>query len=384
MANAATAGRLLINQQAALQRGGADRECQPGGAKAFYTPSTGKRRSGSRRSSAGLHSQPLSSIPAGFQRSRLDEGYASLDSPGACASRVSMAAAGAAVAAEASVGVAGVQGSGRVQMEDTHYVGTEGDVFSAGVFDGHGGNAVANFLEKSFWPAYKGALKGKFGEKFALIRATKKTYLQLDEELTAAPKGLFGGMRERGLGGSKCGATAATVAVGTNAGCEKVLVAANVGDSRVLLVRNGEPLQLTVDHTPDREEERIRIELKNPNLKKPLVVNVGGTWRVGGLLALSRAFGDVYLKDYKNKDGGAGGFGLIAEPDVVVETVTSDDDMVVLATDGIFEVLSNEEVVDFVKAAGPEASLQRVAKDLVALAQQKGTQDDITVILARL
>jgi protein phosphatase 1L len=37
--------------------------------------------------------------------------------------------------------------------------------------------------------------------------------------------------------------------------------------------------------------------LKNPNLKKPLVVNVGGTWRVGGLLALSRAFGDVYLKE---------------------------------------------------------------------------------------
>lgn len=55
---------------------------------------------------------------------------------------------------------------------------------------------------------------------------------------------------------------------------------------------------------------------------------------------------------YKNKDGAAGGFGLIAEPDVVVETLTSDDDMVVLATDGVFEVLSNEEVADFVKAAG--------------------------------
>lgn len=47
---------------------------------------------------------------------------------------------------------------------------------------------------------------------------------------------------------------------------------------------------------PDREQERIRIESMNPNPKMPLVRFQGGTWRVGGLLALSRAFGDAYLK----------------------------------------------------------------------------------------
>jgi hypothetical protein len=40
----------------------------------------------------------------------------------------------------------------------------------------------------------------------------------------------------------------------------------------------------------------VRIERNNPNPKLPMVRYIGGTWRVGGLLALSRAFGDAYLK----------------------------------------------------------------------------------------
>ena len=45
-----------------------------------------------------------------------------------------------------------------------------------------------------------------------------------------------------------------------------------------------------------REAERKRIERTNPNPKMPLVRYVGDTWRTGGVLALSRAFGDAYLK----------------------------------------------------------------------------------------
>jgi hypothetical protein len=49
-------------------------------------------------------------------------------------------------------------------------------------------------------------------------------------------------------------------------------------------------------HVPEQEVERKRIERTNPNPKQPLVRYVGGTWRTGGLLALSRAFGNAYLK----------------------------------------------------------------------------------------
>lgn len=47
----------------------------------------------------------------------------------------------------------------------------------------------------------------------------------------------------------------------------------------------------------------MRIESQNPNPKNPMVRYVGGTWRVGGLLALSRAFGDAYLKGELSKGG---------------------------------------------------------------------------------
>lgn len=55
------------------------------------------------------------------------------------------------------------------------------------------------------------------------------------------------------------------------AGGQRYLVAANVGDARVLLSRGGVCEQLTVDHVPDDENERKRIESMNPNPKLPLV-----------------------------------------------------------------------------------------------------------------
>ena len=77
------------------------------------------------------------------------------------------------------------------------------------------------------------------------------------------------------------------------------------------------------------EQERKRIERTNPNPKMPLVRYVGGTWRVGGILALSRAFGDAYLKGSlqfegvrAGGDGYSSGFGVVAEPDTSLTALT--------------------------------------------------------------
>jgi serine/threonine protein phosphatase PrpC len=70
-----------------------------------------------------------------------------------------------------------------------------------------------------------------------------------------------------------------------------------------VLVRGNTAVQLSEDHVPDNEAERTRIETYNPNPRLPLVRYVGGTWRVGGLLALSRAFGDAYLKGSDQFEG---------------------------------------------------------------------------------
>ena len=61
----------------------------------------------------------------------------------------------------------------------------------------------------------------------------------------------------------------------------------------------------------------------------PLVRYVGGTWRVGGILALSRAFGDAYMKSSlqfegmrASSDNYSSGFGVIAEPDTYLTDIT--------------------------------------------------------------
>lgn len=84
-----------------------------------------------------------------------------------------------------------------------------------------------------------------------------------------------------------------------------------------------------------RERERQRIESKNPNPKMPLVRYVGGTWRVGGILALSRAFGDAYLKGSgqfegvpSGSDGYGSGFGVVADPTVTLTPLTREQFLV--------------------------------------------------------
>lgn len=74
--------------------------------------------------------------------------------------------------------------------------------------------------------------------------------IQADKKLLAPKAGFWGGFRERGVGGSKCGATGVVALVYTR-GRQKKLLAANVGDSRALLIQGGDVEQLTTDHVPD-------------------------------------------------------------------------------------------------------------------------------------
>lgn len=288
--------------------------------------------------------------------------------------------ANCAVLTEKRLGAAAVQGSERQIMEDTYCIiadpkGAEPSFF--GVFDGHGGIAVAEMLKTSFWTVYKTYLS-----ESDLKKSTVAAYLEFDKMTLAQPKGFFGALRERGAGGSRCGATAATAVLIPSQGENQLLVAANVGDARVLLSRGGHAIQLSIDHKPEVEAERRRIEAKNPTPKKPLVVNVGGVWRVGGLLSLSRAFGDAYLKDWSDgkADGARGGFGLTAEPDVFVETLGPEDDAIVLGTDGLWEKITNQEAVDICISERASSS-EGIAKHLIKLAQDRGATDDIAAIV---
>jgi len=299
------------------------------------------------------------------------------------------------------VGAATVQGTSRPENQDrfgAQGAGAGGIVAQYGVFDGHGGNATSQWLADNFF-RYVQESWAAGGPGDWVQRSLTKGYLQADREIL---KPSMFGLGPRGQGGPKCGATCAAMTIFEQDG-DQFLAVHNVGDSRVYLHRGGDLIQVTYDHVPDTEEERLRIESFNPNPQMPLVRYVESTWRTGGLLALSRAFGDAQLKStgqfegvVAGSDGYSSGFGLIAEPTVVWDRFNPETDAwAVLASDGLFENdergggggLSKADIQQALDAlpdtAGP-GELEAAANTLVRAAQAAGSTDDVTCIIVRL
>lgn len=133
---------------------------------------------------------------------------------------------------------------------------------------------------------------------------------------------------------------------GPAAGCTAVcalirndeLIVANAGDSRCVLSRGGKAVALTEDHKPMNEEEFSRI------------TKAGGfvaDGRVNGSLNLSRALGDLEYKQVKSLPPEEQM--VTANPEIRSIQLESDDEFLILACDGIWDVLSNQEAVDFVR-----------------------------------
>lgn len=133
---------------------------------------------------------------------------------------------------------------------------------------------------------------------------------------------------------------------GPAAGCTAVcaivsdnhLVVANAGDSRCVLSRDGKAVALTEDHKPNNEEEFSRI------MKAGGFVADG---RVNGSLNLSRALGDL---EYKQAQLPPEEQMVTANPEIRTLRLTHDDEFLILACDGIWDVLTNQEAVEFVRA----------------------------------
>lgn len=122
-------------------------------------------------------------------------------------------------------------------------------------------------------------------------------------------------------------------------------------------------MAMSIDHKPNREDERQRIEEAGG------AVVWAGTWRVGGVLAVSRAFGDRLLKRY-----------VIADPYIVDERVENEDDALIMATDGLWDVVSNQEAASLIKdIKDPE----KAAKRLTDEALNRGSNDNISVVVVK-
>ncbi|XP_057602901.1 protein phosphatase 1F isoform X2 [Hippopotamus amphibius kiboko] len=139
-----------------------------------------------------------------------------------------------------------------------------------------------------------------------------------------------------------------------------------LGDSQVVLVRQGQVVKLMEPHRPERQDERDRIEALGG------FVSHMDCWRVNGTLAVSRAVGDVFQKPY-----------VSGEADAASRELTGSEDYLLLACDGFFDVVPHQEVAGLVRShlAGQQGSGLHVAEALVAAARERGSHDNITVLV---
>ena len=240
----------------------------------------------------------------------------------------------------------------RLYMEDRYDVRGEisGDPAKTmyAVFDGHGGSNASEFCTEA---VYRNIVTSGLLEK-STKRALRTALLHTDDEY----------LRLANRNNKDDGTTAIVVYVNG-----RDITCANVGDSRAILVlRNGGAIPLSIDHKPNRKDERERIEALGGS------VSLWGVWRVEGCLAVSRAIGDRMLKDY-----------VSAEPEILERTITKDDAFIIIATDGLWDVLSNQTVaqISCTVAKRSERGVQEVAEALAQDAYAKGSTDNISVIV---
>lgn len=262
--------------------------------------------------------------------------------------------------------------------------GCQDDVIFCGVFDGHGpwGHLVAKRVRKLMPPALlhnwqKRVAHTMDGDGTNGIDTScfqfdiwKQSYFEtcsiIDQELKQHADSFYSGT------------TALTLVRQGD-----LLVVANVGDSRAVLATADDdgrlvPVQLTVDLKPNlpRESERI-MQSRGRVLScedEPGVYRVWMPTVEGPGLAISRAFGDYYIKD----------FGLISEPELTSRNITHRDQFVILATDGVWDVMSNQEAVEIVSStAEREEAAKRLVESAICAWKRKRRgvpMDDISAI----
>eukprot|EP00918_Siedleckia_nematoides_P029409 GHVU01063409.1.p1 GENE.GHVU01063409.1~~GHVU01063409.1.p1 ORF type:complete len:510 (-),score=57.80 GHVU01063409.1:287-1816(-) len=223
-------------------------------------------------------------------------------------------------------GIAEMQGW-RITMEDSHAAvldldgSEEGSNAFFAVYDGHGGSTVARYAGQN---VHKRLITEESYKEQNWEMALKKAFLGTDEDLLANPA------HTRDPSG--CTAVAALIT------SDNKIYVANAGDSRSVLSVMGEAKPLSFDHKPTNIGERTRI------------LGAGGyveCGRVNGNLALSRALGDFEFK--KNYNLGPEAQIITSNPEVTCHEITKEDEFLIIACDGIWDCLSSQQVVDFVR-----------------------------------
>ncbi|KAK4753609.1 hypothetical protein SAY87_001713 [Trapa incisa] len=210
------------------------------------------------------------------------------------------------------VGIFSIKGKKKI-MEDTHRIipsfSDRPNRCFFGVYDGHGGRKAADFIAERLHENIVDQMENCGSKE----EAVKDGYLKTDHEFL-----------NQGLNSGACCVTALIEG--------QEIIVSNVGDCRAVLSRHGVAEALTKDHRASEVIERKRIEDVGGYVEMHR-----GAWRVHGILSVSRSIGDAHLKQW-----------VVAEPETRVIQLTPDMDFLVMASDGLWEQVGNQEAVDTV------------------------------------
>ncbi|XP_061346373.1 probable protein phosphatase 2C 43 [Gastrolobium bilobum] len=253
-------------------------------------------------------------------------------------------------------------------VEDNSQVETGSDAIFVGIYDGHGGVDASRYVRDNLFRHFIGnAQERRTISEESLrdaIAATEEGFLA-DVARTFSSRPLIASM------GSCCL---------TGVIWKGILHLANLGDSRAVIGSVGESNhiiaeQLTVEHNASREE--IRQELMSLHPEDPEIVTFSrGSWRIKGIIQVSRTIGDAYLKRPEFALGpDHPRFHLrepitrpvlTAEPFLLSRTLQPNDRFLIFASDGLWELLTNQEAVDIVSVNQRNG----IAKKLIKAAQK--------------
>tara|TARA_B110001452_G_scaffold59012_1_gene45847 strand:- start:250 stop:1158 length:909 start_codon:yes stop_codon:yes gene_type:complete len=254
------------------------------------------------------------------------------------------------------------------------------------MLDGHGqeGAQVSGFSQKNLFAACTAALAAGHGPSEAVAYAFEKTAAALE-----------------GRSGIDCrfSGSTAVLALITPSPSGRVITVGFVGDSRAIVGR-AKPgraggraqaelmtLMLTRDHKPDDPKERLRLQqaravvrpsrVQHPTTGQFVEVGCTRVWDTGQVygVAMSRSLGDTQCHPF-----------LIATPDVESRPLNEKDVKLVMATDGVWDVMKNEEAMAIAASLAPDQAAQKIVHESATRwdKQMPGRRDDITCLVVDL
>ena len=230
----------------------------------------------------------------------------------------------------------------RKDMEDFHYIKAllikKITCSYFGLFDGHSGKEVGMYLMENLHKILHQKIKEENINNEILKQIVINSFEQIDKEIN-----LKNFRNETGSTGT-------------------ILLLYKDPTSPAYLITKKEMILLTKDHKCCDANEVKRIRDKGGIVFRE---------RVFGTLMLTRSFGDKEMKKY----------GVLSTPDIYIKNVEKDDLFIVIASDGVWDVVEENEIL---KMTQEGISSNDFSKKIVNLAKERDTHDNISCIVIKL